>query len=98
MGIQDWLNIIMQEIGHLFRAAADIEGGFHMGQQLLPAQSKHGVFRQQINEIICKAKILYISPGLLGMDADALVELLPVPSPLHRVHHDVFAGHEGQLL
>ena len=32
------------------------------------------------------------------MDADALVQLLPVAAALDRTHHDVLRRHEGQLL
>ena len=34
----------------------------------------------------------------LRMDADALVQLLPVAAQTHALHEDGFRGHEGQVL
>lgn len=68
-----------------------------MGGQFLAADVKHRVGSQQVNEIICQAKILYILPSFLGMDPNTLVDLLAIPSPLYHVHHNILTGHERKL-
>ena len=84
MGGEHRLDALPQEVLHLLRTAADIARRLQMGGELLPAQAEERVGGNEVNEVVGFAPVLYIAPGLQGVDPDALVKLLTVAAPLHR--------------
>ena len=90
-------DLLREKFGRLLRRTAHVAGRLQYAFQLRQGNAEGRVRRDALQQIVHAVPLLDAAGGLHRMDADALVQLLPVAAPLDAVHHDVFSGHKGQL-
>src|SRR5687768_14608702 len=56
-----------------------------------------GIVLQTIDEIVCASVLLDLPRGLLAVNANPLMQLLPVAAGPHASHQNLFRRHEWQL-
>ena len=71
--------------------------GGELGLDFFAGQAERGVSLDAGNHVVRLALLLDNGSGGHGVLAQTLVQLLTVAALFHSLHHDVLAGHEGQL-
>ena len=97
IGVQHRLDDVAQELGDLFAAAAGEGLGGQLSLNFLAGQAEGGVSLDAGNHVVGLALLLDDGGSSHGVLAQALVQLLTIAALLDSLHHDVLAGHEGQL-
>jgi hypothetical protein len=93
--VADWLHDVEEEGVDLFRGAADVFSGVEGTAQVDAGECR--IALQSRDEIIRQSFRLHLAGGLLTVDANPLVQILPVAASLHAGHQDLFGRHERQL-
>ena len=97
VSIEDGLEHIGDELLHLLRCTAHKVLRHKARHDLLAGQAKGRVGSNTVHHIVGQALFLDLLAGGDGVLAQTLVQLLTVAALFHSLHHDVLAGHEGQL-
>ena len=87
-----------QELPDLLPGPAREAAGIQQGGQLGLGHGPGGILGQQFQQLVGAALGLDAPTGLQGRHAEALMQILAVPAPLHGLHEQHFGGHERQFL
>ena len=92
------LNFAVNKLLRLLRGAADEVFGLHYAVKLLARYAESAVCGYSVEQVVLAALDLDYHAGIHGVNADLLVQLLPVSAALDRLHHDIFRRHKRQFL